>query len=85
MPSVALVHFTITAAHESCVMGKHTLRSLSLLSPKKDWCVWPHQSFFGYDIDCKIVLCCLHRFYSDVSVILKEGLMGLCPPILLLV
>ncbi len=35
----------------SCVMRKHSLRSLSLSYPKK-----PHKSFFGYDTDYKIVL-----------------------------
>ena len=40
---------------------------------------------FGYDTDYKIVLCRLHRLYFVVGVILKEGLAGPRPPILLLV
>ncbi len=32
------------------------------------------RSFFVYDTDCKIVLCCLHRLYFIVSVKPKEGL-----------
>ncbi len=31
---------------------------------------------FEYDTDYKILLYCLHRLYSVVSVILKEGLTG---------
>ena len=34
------------------------------------------QSFFWYNTDFKIVLCCLHRLYSVVGVIPKDGLAG---------
>ncbi len=60
----------------SCVLRKCALRSLPLSYPKKDWRAWPRQSFFGYDTDYKIVLCCLHRLYSVVGVIPKEGYWG---------
>ena len=69
----------------SCVMGNHALRPLLLSYPKKDWWAGPHQSCFWYDTDSKIVLCCLHRLYSVVGVIPKEGLAGPRPSILLLV
>ena len=64
-----------TAAHVSCVTRKCALRSLSSY-PKKDWWGPARLSFFGYDTDYKIVLCCLHRLYSVVGVIPKEGLAG---------
>ena len=33
-------------------------------------------NYFRYDTDYKILLYCLHRFYSVVGVISKEGLTG---------
>ena len=53
--------------------------------PKKDWQGPARQFFFYYDNDHKILLSCLQRLYSVVSVIPKEGLAGPRPPILLLV
>ncbi len=40
----------------------------------------PHQTFFGYDTDYKILLYCLHRLYSVVGDIPSEGLAGWGPP-----
>ncbi len=51
--------------------GKHASRAGS------------RQSFFRYDTNYKIVLCCLHRLYPVVSVIPKEALEGPRLPILL--
>ncbi len=36
-------------------MRQHALRSLSFSYQKKDWQAWPHQSFFGYDTDYRII------------------------------
>ncbi len=70
------------STYMSCVVGKHDLRFLSLSYPKKDRRAGPCQSFFGYDTDYKIVLGCLHRLYSLVSVIPKERLVRPGLPIL---
>ena len=50
-----------------CVMRKSAFRSFLLSYQKKDC-----PSFFGYDTDYKILLCCLQRLYSVVSVIPKN-------------
>ncbi len=42
----------------------------------KEGLVGSRQSLFGYDTNYKILLYCLHRFYSVVGVIPKEGLVG---------
>ncbi len=67
----------MSSALLNCATVKGCLAiSLSLSYPKKDWWVGPCQSFFGYDTDYRSVFCCLHRLYSVVSVITKEGLVG---------
>ncbi len=60
----------------SHVTGKHVLKSLLFSYMKKDWQAGSRQSFFGYDTDYKIVLCCIHRLYSVVVVLQNEGLVG---------
>ncbi len=51
-----------------CATRKQTLRSLSL---------GPHQSFFGYDTDCRFVISNCHKINLIVGVIPQEGLAGM--------
>ncbi len=65
-------------------MSRENVRSWSFSYPTKDWRGVGGQSFFGYDTDYEIELCCLRRLYSVVGVIPTEGLAGPRRPILLL-
>ena len=47
-------------------MGNRVLISLSLSYHKEGLWGGPHQFFFGYDTDYRIVLCCLHKNYKHV-------------------
>ncbi len=62
------------APNMSRAMRKHAFIFLSPY-PKKDWLAGSRQSFFAYDADYKILLCCLHRLYSVVGTIPKEVMM----------
>ncbi len=83
-----LLQNLLVLSHLRCELcqGKMCLKIFVAVIPKEGFLLWKHPSlgmtpttnytFFGYDTDYTIVLCCFHRLHSVVLAIPKEGLAG---------